>query len=74
MDMILEFISDKPWFGLIAAIIAADTRAFIASVAAVAVTVGARVTVTAPRDDVDDGQRPGGVRVAKHHCIWGHIN
>ena len=23
MDMILEFISDKPWFGLIAAIIAA---------------------------------------------------
>ena len=25
MDMILEFISDKPWFGLIAAIIAAAT-------------------------------------------------
>ena len=31
MDMILEFISDKPWFGLIAAIIAA-AAAFCAAI------------------------------------------
>ena len=31
MDMILEFISDKPWFGLIAAIIAAAAAFCVAT-------------------------------------------